>query len=175
MRRVAVAAVFAMLTAASPLGADVVDQSANGFTLKTSVRMAAPAERVYRALLDIGSWWSKDHTYGGDSRNLTIAPQPGGCFCEKLANGGGVEHGRVVNVLPGTLLRLTAALGPLQEMGVNGAWSWEIRPAGQESQVTMTYAVGGYAAGGLDKLAPPVDQVLAEQVRLLKGYVEKSR
>ena len=174
IRPIVAAAVVAILAAAPPVRADVVDQSANGFTLKTTVRVAAPSDRVYRALIDIGSWWSKAHTYSGDSRNMTLTPQPGGCFCEKLPNGG-VEHGRVVNVVPGTLLRLSAALGPLQEMGVSGALSWQIRQAGQESELTVTYAVGGYAPGGLDKLAPLVDQVLAEQVRLLKASVEKTR
>ena len=47
--------------------------------------------------------------------------------------------------------------------------------AGQGSTLTMTYAVGGYAPGGLDKLADVVDQVISEQVRFLKAYVEKSR
>ena len=159
-------------------GADVVDRSAGGFTLKTTVQVAAPADRVYRTLIDVGSWWSKDHTYSGDARNLSIAPQPGGCFCEKLPNGGGVEHGRVVNVVPGSLLRLDTALGPLQELGVAGSMTWQIASssqAGQGSTVTMTYIVGGYAPGGLEKLAPLVDQVLSQQVQSLKAHIEKLR
>lgn len=155
--------------------ADVVDRSPAGFTLKTTVQVAAPADRVYRTLVDIGSWWGKDHTFSGDASNLTIAAQPGGCFCEKLPNGGGVEHGRVVNVVPGSLLRLASALGPLQELGVAGSLTWQIAASGQGSTVTLTYAVGGYTPGGLDKLAAPVDQVLSEQVRNLKAYVEKPR
>jgi hypothetical protein len=39
----------------------------------------------------------------------------------------------------------------------------------------MTYVVGGYAPGGLDRLAAPVDDVLSQQVQLLKAHVEKSR
>ena len=105
--------------------------------------------------------------------------QPGGCFCEKLPNGGAVEHGRVVNIVPGSLLRLSSALGPLQELAVAGAWTWQIEATkgapGQVSTLTMTYAVGGYAPGGLDKLADIVDQVISAQVSFLKAYVEKSR
>jgi uncharacterized protein YndB with AHSA1/START domain len=155
--------------------ADVVDSTAVGFTLKTSVQVAAPADRVFRALVDVGSWWSKDHTYSGDARNMSIAAQPGGCFCEKLPNGGGVEHGRVVTLMPGTLLRIDTALGPLQELGVSGSLTWQLAGAGPRTTITMTYLVGGYAPGGLDKLAAPVDQVLTQQVQLLKAYVEKPR
>jgi uncharacterized protein YndB with AHSA1/START domain len=168
-------AVLALLVAAAPGAGDVVDKSAAGFTLKTTVAIAATPPQVYRALIDVGSWWSTAHTYSGDARNLSIVPQPGGCFCEKLSNGGGVEHGRVVNVVPGSLLRLSTALGPLQELGVAGSMTWQVAASGQGSTLTMTYAVSGYMPGGLDTLAAPVDGVLREQVALLKAYVEKTR
>ena len=178
-RRVArrVGGVFAALviSAAHPASADVVDKSASGFTVKTTVNVAAPADRLFRALVDVGSWWGKDHTYSGDSRNMSIAAQPGGCFCEKLPNGGGVEHGRVVNLVPGSLLRLDAALGPLQALAVTGSMTWQVAGSGESSTLTMTYVVGGYAPGGLDMLAPIVDQVLSQQVGFLRAYAEKSR
>jgi uncharacterized protein YndB with AHSA1/START domain len=165
----------AALLAPGRAAADVVDRSAAGFTVKTVAQVAAPAERVFRALVDVGAWWSKDHTYSGDARNLSIAAQPGGCFCETLPGGGGVEHGRVVNVRPGALLRLDTALGPLQELAVAGSMTWQIAASAAASTVTMTYSVAGYAPGGLDKLAGAVDQVLAEQVLRLKAYAENSR
>ena len=163
---------------AASAAADVVDKSASGFTLRTSVQVNAPADRVFRALVDVGAWWGSDHTYSGDARNMSIAPVPGGCFCETLPNGGGVEHGRVVNIVPGSLLRLDGALGPLQELAVTGSMTWQIAGAqggGQGSTVTMIYVVGGYVAGGLEKLAPLVDQVLSQQVQFLKAHVEKTR
>lgn len=155
--------------------ADVVDRSPGGFTVKTTATVAVPPDRLFRTLIDVGSWWGKDHTYSGNSRNMSIAAEPGGCFCEKLPDGGGVEHGRVVNVVPGALLRVEGALGPLQELAVTGSMTWRIEGSGQSSTLTMTYAVGGYAAGGLDALAPIVDQVLAQQVGFLKAYAEKTR
>ena len=175
---VALAVAAAGVLAPRPAAADVVDRAAGGFTLKTTVQVAAPPARVYRALVDVGSWWGKDHTYSGDARNMSLVAQPGGCFCEKLPDGGGVEHGRVVNVVPGSLLRLSSALGPLQELAVAGSWTWQIEPAkagASASTVTMTYAVGGYVPGGLDKLADVVDQVLSQQVGFLKAYAEKTR
>jgi uncharacterized protein YndB with AHSA1/START domain len=172
-----VLAAAALVAFAAPASGDVVDRSPSGFTIRTSVQVAAPADRVYRALVDVGSWWGNDHTYTGDAKNMSIAPVPGGCFCEKLPNGGGVEHGRVVNVVPGTLLRLNGALGPLQELGVTGSLTWQIAGSqgAQGSTVTMTYVVGGYASGGLEKLAPLVDQVLSQQVQFLKARVETPR
>jgi uncharacterized protein YndB with AHSA1/START domain len=172
------AAVVLLLSALSNTGAqaDVVDRSASGFTVKTTVSVAAAPQRVYQDLLNVGAWWDKAHTYSGDAKNMTLAAQPGGCFCEKYA-GGAIEHGRVVFVSPDRLLRLSGALGPLQEMAITGTMTWAIEPAkqGSGSTVTMTYAVGGYAPGGLDKLADIVDMVLAQQVKLLKAYAEESK
>jgi uncharacterized protein YndB with AHSA1/START domain len=171
-------AVVVLMAFAARASADVVDQSASGFTIRATVPVAATPDRVFRALVDVGSWWGREHTYSGDAKNMSIAPQPGGCFCEKLPDGGGVEHGRVVNVVPGRLLRLDTALGPLQEMGVAGSMTFQIAASGQgaaQSTLTMTYVVGGYTPGGLDKLAPLVDQVLSQQVQFLKAHVEKVR
>jgi hypothetical protein len=36
----------------------------------------------------------------------------------------------------------------------------------------LTYDFGGYAKGGMDKWAAPVDQVLGAQLDSLKRYVE---
>jgi hypothetical protein len=156
--------------------ADVIDRAASGFTVKTMVTVAASPQRVYQDLLNVGAWWDKEHTYSGDAKNMTIVAQPGGCFCETYA-GGAIEHGRVVYVSPNKLLRLSGSLGPLQEMATTGTMTWAIEPAmqGSGSTLTMTYAVGGYAPGGLDKLADIVDMVLAQQVRLLKAQAETGR
>jgi uncharacterized protein YndB with AHSA1/START domain len=157
-------------------GAEVRDRSSSGFTVRTSVTVAAPAQRLYRDLLNVGSWWDKEHTYSGDAGNMSLVAQPGGCFCEKVP-GGAVEHGRVINVSANKLLRISAAFGPLQELAVIGTMTWQIEPStqGTGSTLTMTYTAGGYAPGGLDKLADIVDQVLGRQVQLLKAYSEKSR
>jgi len=173
----------AAIVAASIVGgaasarADVVATTPAGFSVRTAVQVAVPPERAYQALLQVGAWWNGDHTYSGDAKNLSIAPQAGGCFCERLPNGGAVEHGRVVNLVPGSLLRVQGALGPLQELAVTGSLTWQIAAgeAGKGSTITMTYVVGGYAPGGLEKLAPVVDQVLGQQVQSLKAYLDKSR
>jgi hypothetical protein len=123
----------------------------------------------------IGEWWEAEHTYSGDSKNLTLVAEPGGCMCEALPNDGSVQHGTVVNVVPGQLVRLSAALGPLQEMGVSGSLTWQFeRAAAAETKVTLTYAVGGYAPGGLDKLAAVVDMVMTRQLNRLADHAAKA-
>jgi hypothetical protein len=170
MRRVLIA--LALLLVAVGAAADVIERTPNGFTLKGTAQVTAAPDAAFRALVDVGAWWDREHTYSGDAKNLSIVPQPGGCFCEKLPNGGGVEHGRVVNVAPGSLLRLQGALGPLQELGVTGSLSWQVAKAAGGSTITMTYAVGGYAPG-LEKLAPLVDQVMMRQLSLLKAHLDR--
>src|SRR6185436_9977231 len=104
--RVGAVALACLGLAARLAAADVVDRSTSGFTVKTAVAVAAAPQRIYENLLNVAAWWDKDHTYSGDAKNMTLAAQPGGCFCEKVPGGGAVEHGRVVNVSPGKLLRL---------------------------------------------------------------------
>jgi hypothetical protein len=154
--------------------ADVVEKSAGGFTIRTTFTVPRAPEAVYAAVVNVQEWWDKAHTYSGDSGNMAIAAVPGGCFCETLP-GGGVQHGVVALAWPGRMLRIIGALGPLQNLGVTGAMTWQFEKAPEGTTVTFTYAVGGYSPTGLDKLAEPVDSVLMQQMRLLKAHAEKRR
>ena len=49
------------------------------------VPLAAPA--AYARLLTPEAWWDGQHTYSGDAKNLSLRAVPGGCFCERLADG----------------------------------------------------------------------------------------
>src|SRR5262245_4104335 len=91
---------------ASPSSA-AVEVASNGFLVRHEVVVGAPAAKVYDSLTgQVGSWWNEQHTYSGDSKNLSIDPRPGGCFCERLTNGG-VEHMRVVHLRQNQLLRMS--------------------------------------------------------------------
>jgi uncharacterized protein YndB with AHSA1/START domain len=159
--------------AAVPARAEVADSSAYGFTVKTTVTVAAPSDAVFLALVDdVGDWWNPEHTYSGASENLTIDPYAGGCFCEQLEGDGSIQHMQVIYVQPGKTLRMVGALGPLQGLGVCGSMTWEFAREDPGSRIEMTYAVGGYGAGGLAKWAGVVDTVLSDQVERLKAYVE---
>ena len=156
--------------------AEVTERSAAGFTSRTVITVTASPERAFRAVVDdVGSWWDSAHTFSGDAGNLWLTANPGGCFCETLANGGGVAHAVVNHVVPGELLRMTGALGPLQEHAVTGMLTWRFVKAPQGAAITLTYSVGGYFPGGIEKIADPVDQVVGEQLKRLKAFIERSK
>ena len=174
-RRLAVAVAALAQFTVSPARAAVADSSAGGFTVKIGVTIAAPADAVFLAVVDeVGDWWNPAHTYSGASENLTIDPYAGGCFCEQLEGDGSVQHMQVVYVEPGKTLRMIGGLGPLQGLGVSGSMTWEFADADSGSRIDLTYAVGGYLAGGLAAWAGGVDQVLSGQVARLKEHVEKT-
>jgi uncharacterized protein YndB with AHSA1/START domain len=134
--------------------------------------IGAPAARVYDALVgQVGTWWNPQHTYSGDSKNLSIDPRPGGCFCERLPSGG-VEYMRVVYIRPNEMVRLTGGLGPLQASGVSGSMTWRLSAAEIGTKLELIYSVGGFVVGGFDSIAPAVERVLGEQADRLKRLVE---
>jgi uncharacterized protein YndB with AHSA1/START domain len=129
--------------------------------------------RVFQTVVDsIGEWWSPQHTYSGNSHNMSIEATAGGCFCERLPSGGGVQHMTVEYIEPGKLLRLAGALGPLQESGASGAMTWKFTEQSNRTSLEVTYAVSGYQPQGFQQLAPAVDGVMAEQLQRLKAFVE---
>ena len=139
------------------------------------VQIAAPPERVYAALGQIGQWWSSQHTYSGDAKNLSLELKVGGCFCERLPDGGAVGHMVVDMVEPDRLVRLAGALGPLARTGSSGHLVIELSATSAGSDAVLAYDFGGYAKGGVQQWAAPVDQVLGEQMARLKRYVETGR
>ena len=166
-------AVRALVLASALAAGQAAAQAPGGFSVKHEAVIAAPPAEVYRALVeDVGRWWNPAHTYSGDSANLTIDARPGGCFCERLADGGGVEHLRVVHVAPGAMLRLSGGLGPLQAHGVAGNMTWTLEGIEGATSVELTYVVGGFMEGGLERVGGPVGAVIGEQLGRLKQYVE---
>jgi uncharacterized protein YndB with AHSA1/START domain len=147
-----------------------------GFLVKLDANINAPAAKVYDALVgQIASWWNPEHTYSHDAKNLSIDARPGGCFCEKLPNGGGIEHLRVVYVAPPQIVRFSGALGPLQASGVAGSMTWKLTAGPDNTRLELSYSVGGFIQGGFEKIAPAVEAMLREQVDRLKMFVETGK
>lgn len=155
--------------------AEVVASSANGFHIRHSVNLAADAAQAWDAFRRVGDWWSGDHSYSGKASNLSLTLSPGGCFCERLPDGGGVEHMRVAFVEPGKRAVLTGSLGPLLFEGTSAVMDVRIEGAGNGSTMTLDYKAAGFATGGAERLAPLVDQMLAEQVKRLRTFVPTAR
>lgn len=159
--------VIAALLALSPgiAGAEVTGKAPDGMTIRIEAEAALDRDAAWARLVDVASWWSGSHTYSGDAKSMSLDAQAGGCWCE-IWNGGEVEHGRVVMVMPKQTLRVHGAFGPLQDLGVQAAMTFTLSDgAAGKTKLTLDYKVVGSSLSGLDKLAPIVDQVLAEQVK----------
>jgi len=134
---------------------------------------ATPAAAYDKFVHHVGDWWSSDHTYSHDAHNLTMDDKAGGCFCEKLPDGGGVRHLQVNYDAPGKALILSGGMGPLSSMAVTGAMNVTFTAVEGGTKIALTYAVGGYAQGGLTTLAAPVDGMLKETLGRFRSYVER--
>ena len=167
---------LALMMLSGTLAQSAPQVTPNGFLVKFEVSVNAPAAKVYDALVgQIGSWWDPEHTYSDDAKNLSIDARPGGCFCEKLPNGGGVEHARVIYVAPREVLRLSGALGPLQASGVAGTLTWKLTSGTDNTHIQLSYSVGGFVDGGFEKIAPAVESVLRVQLDRLKQFAETGK
>jgi len=168
MRRIPYALALAAL---APLAhAEIKESSADAFLLAYEGAVAAPTAKAYADIVQIGKWWDSEHTYSGKSANLTLKPDAGGCFCERWKDGS-VEHGEVLMAMPGKMLRLRTALGPLQERALTGILTFFLKNENSATTLTVEYRVNGASAGGLDQLAPSVDDVLGAQVDRLRRYI----
>jgi uncharacterized protein YndB with AHSA1/START domain len=152
---------------------EVTAATPTGFLVKRELSVAAPSTTVFSTLTEIGRWWNPEHTYSGDAHNLSLDLKAGGCFCERLANGGSVRHLEVAYYEPGRVLRMAGALGPLQANGLAGSLTLTVsETAPGKSAISMSYSVGGFMADGVDKMATPVDFMLGEQLARLKSFIE---
>ncbi|MDH4745286.1 SRPBCC domain-containing protein [Sphingomonas sp. CBMAI 2297] len=169
-----VLALAAAVPVAGPaIAGEVTASTETSFTVTEKAVIAAPPARVWTVLIAPSAWWSGEHSWSGSAANLSLDPRPGGCWCEKLPDGGGVEHMRVILVRPGRMLRLSGGLGPLQAFPAGAVMTVTLDPAadGKSTTVSVEYAVAG--APGLGRIAAPVDGVLAAQVIRLKAAAER--
>ena len=168
-------AIATLALTASTARAEVIDAQPNGFEVRQEVEIAAPAAKVWATILQPAGWWDPRHTWSGSAANLSLAAASGGCFCERLPGGGSVLHMSTVNAVPNQKLVLFGALGPLQSSGAAGHLAFGLTEANGKTRLVLTYDVGGYLKGGLDKIAGPVDGVLEQQVARLKAQVETGK
>jgi hypothetical protein len=156
---------------AAPAYAEIKDAKPDGFTLEHSAWVPATPQAAYAALVnDVGRWWPADHTWWGDASKLSISDKAGGCFCE-INGAQQAWHMTVTFTDPGTLLRMTGGLGPLQGMGLHGALEWRFAEEKGGTRITLWYRVGGYTPDDLGKFAPAVDKVQGVQLGGLATFL----
>lgn len=159
---------------AMPAHAEVVDESADGFVTRAAVAVDAEPREVWLALISPGKWWADAHSWSGDAANMSIVPQAGGCFCERIPGeddgdtpslDGSAHHMTVVQAYPDRVLRLRGGLGPLQSEPVEGVLTMTIAPREEGgSRVLWEYVVGGYMRYEVPVISKAVDGVLIQQL-----------
>jgi len=162
--------IAACLLSAAPASAEVISASPTGFEVQEVVNLVVPQPSAYAAFGQVGQWWNKEHTYSGDASRMSLQLRPGGCFCEPLEGGGGIEHMRVTYLKPGEQIVLTGSLGPLLYQATAGVMDVRFERIAGGTRVTMNYRAAGFAKGDGDKMAPLVDQVLADQMKRYRTY-----
>lgn len=164
------------LAAASPASAEIASSTEGGFASHNEVLVRATPAQAWAAMVRPADWWNGAHTYSGDSVNMTIAASAGGCFCEMIpgkdgAPAGQIEHMRVIYVAPGSMLRLSGGLGPLQSEPVSGVLTMTLEPEGELTRISWDYVVGGYMRMPVAQIAPLVDMVVGEQLLRLATHL----
>ena len=179
--RIGFAAFAGIAASAAPAHADVVLKADSGFIVRIAAEVTASPMEAWREMIAPARWWTAQHTFSGDSANLTLDPVPGGCFCERLPAAspaqakelppgqreGGVQHMRVIYVEPLRAMRLTGALGPLQSEALVGTLTMTLKPGVNGTRILWEYVVGGYMRYKPDEISPAVDKMLLGQLTSL--------
>lgn len=168
-----VAAAFAFH---GPAAAEVTRTTEDGFVSRHEVVVEASPTETWLALISPSSWWRAEHTWSGDSANLMLTPQAGGCFCETIPEAddperfslqGSVEHMRVIQAYPEQALRMQGALGPLQSEPVIGILTIAISKVGSGTRIVWEYNVGGTMRYEVPVIGKAVDAVMGVQLAAL--------
>lgn len=161
---------ISMMLLSTPAGAEVVSADDHGFEIRQNINLVVPKEDAFAAIGRVQDWWDKAHTYSGDASRMSLQLRPGGCFCERLDDGGGIEHMRVAYLQPGERVVMTGSLGPLLYEATAGVMDLQVEPIAGGSRITLNYRAAGFAKGGAASMAPLVDQVLGAQMKRLRVF-----
>lgn len=177
MRNTAIVLAAGLAGSAVPASAEVIQANDAGFVVRLTAEVAATPADAWNAFVAPAQWWSEQHTFSGDSANLSLDASANGCFCEKLPvpkdapagqKPGSVMHMRVVYAEPYRALRLAGGLGPLQSEAVNGTMTVTFKAidgsAGKVTRILWEYVVGGFMRYKPETIAGAVDTVLAGQI-----------
>lgn len=171
MNRIAAALPALCLAVVPAVQAEVTASSPTGFTSTHRQEVKATPAQAFDAIGQLPQWWNPAHSYSGKGTNLRLVLKAGDCFCEQW-DGNSVEHARVIFVQRGAAVRLEGGLGPLQDLAVNGVLTLSTAAAEGKTFVRMVYRVSGAPDAGLEKLAPIVDKVIAEQFSRWAAFVD---
>ncbi len=165
---VCAAILTAIVVSPAYLRAEIVSASDTHFVLRHEATSTLNAGQLWDRLVQPSSWWHPDHTYSGDSANLSLDANAGGLWREDWEDGS-VSHGRVLYVKQGRELRMEAPFGPLQGIGAYTIWTITISVAGNGSKVVFDEVSTAAPGTGMAEMAKAVDSVKGEAIRRLVG------
>lgn len=176
------ATVFAagMLAAAAPISAKVGETSDSGFVTQDSAEVAATPMETWLALIRPGLWWNDAHTWSADASNMTLTPQAGGCFCERVPGedrddgfslDGSVQHMQVIQAYPLKNIRMRGGLGPLQGEPATGVLTITLEEIDGGTRIRWEYVVGGYMRYEVATISKAVDGVMSQQLAGLRDHL----
>ena len=174
MTRTTIGAALALALAA-PAAAEVVQSSPTHFVVRDSATVKAAPKAAWLMLIDPAQWWEDAHTWSGKATNLTLVPQGGGCFCERIPEkdsaaavglSGSAQHMTVVMAEPMKVLRMRGGLGPLQSEPVDGVLTITMQAdkASGGTRIVLEYVVGGTMRFEVAKISQAVDGVMSTQL-----------
>jgi hypothetical protein len=165
---------LAALMVAAPAAAEVTETSADHFVTHDTATVKATPRETWLALISPGGWWDDKHTWSGKAANMTIVPQGGGCFCERLPEeesatevglAGSAQHMVVVMADPMKVLRMRGGLGPLQSEPVDGVLTITMQAVkGGGTKIVWEYVVAGHMRFEVAKISKAVDGVMSQQL-----------
>lgn len=167
---------LALSSAPTPAVAEVIAADDNSFVTRAEAIVEADTKATWLALISPARWWSSEHTWSADAANLTLTPQAGGCFCERIPEveddtritlEGSVEHMRVIQAYPEVALRMNGALGPLQSEPVTGILTIAISEVEEGTRIVWEYNVGGSMRYEVPVISRAVDGVMTLQLTRL--------
>lgn len=171
---------IAALATSAPLSAEVVETSEDGFVTRDTASVAASPMETWLALTRPGQWWNDEHTWSADAANLTLEPQAGGCFCERVPGedrddgfslDGSVQHATVVQAYPLRVLRMRGGLGPLQGEPATGILTITLKEIDGGTRVLWEYNVGGPMRYEIPQISQAVDGVMSQQLAGLRDHL----
>lgn len=182
MIRTAISGMALALACAMPARAEVIETTADRFVTRAEASVKTPLLATWLALTKPGLWWADAHSWSGDAENMTLTPQGGGCFCERIPVGdsgnasameGSVRHAEVLQAFPMKVLRLSGGFGPLQGEPVSGILTITLKEIEGGTRLLWEYNVGGPMRYKVDEIAPVVDKVMNEQLTRLQAHLGK--
>lgn len=175
------AIVFAVaIVAAAQARAEVIETTADRFVTRATASVKATPLATWLALTRPADWWNSSHSWSGDAKNLTLTPQGGGCFCERIPVGdsgnssameGSARHAEVLQAFPMKVLRMRGGFGPLQGEPATGILTITLKEVPGGTRILWEYNVGGPMRYKIAELAPAVDAVMSGQLARLQAHL----